>query len=711
MLWKRTLRGMSDLTKYDATKLRIGPSLPNAIAIALPLLVGTLTHHPLVGVGVSVGALVSAFSAMAGTSRKRLRTTLFVGAWMAFATFVGALFAFHTLATILLIVFSGFMAGLWTSVSPTAGQVAVLTTNALIIMSQAPQTPLHAAQSAISVLIGGVLQAMLSTGSEWFSREDTETTAVRNVYTVLSNYAKVHTRKADLAVAASLMDAGGALNDSFISKHRWEKLKVLLDLAELIRIDVVALIQIEKNIHNNPSLSQDLIPFIQARLTDVSVMLAFSAKFIRKTDGVADDGMMQEWRQGHNLQIPGLQTTGSDETRRDVLQLMHQLQSKIAQVADVLSSEVIDPAYVVSYSPRRSHLRQFQQMGKTLLANVTFHSTAFRHAIRLAFALAIAATIYRELPVLHRGYWLPLTTMIILKGDFFSTFTRGIGRIVGTFAGVIVASLLTIIPDSSHYLGITLIVVFAWAMYSVLNVNYVLFSFFVTSEIVVLMSFFESGAPGVTITARVLNTLLGSLLAIVVYLIWPTWQRQNVAGTLASLLDSVAVYFRSVATRTPESLTEVESARKHMRTERTNAVSVVDQFLREPVEQILDVHAVTGVLTAVHRFTDTLLALEARVDVHGPLLSQPDIAAWVDRIEHIIKDMEAAVKDETTSISPDIIQWLNETQEFVNQIPSPFIQLQFVRMQENLGTMARMLPLNQHYEAGTIGAREGGMGM
>ena len=140
-----------------------------------------------------------------------------------------------------------------------------------------------------------------------------------------------------------------------------------------------------------------------------------------------------------------------------------------------------------------------------------------------------------------------------------------------------------------------------------------------------------------------------------------------------------------------------------MRTTRTNAVSVIDQFLREPVQQVLDVHAVTGVLTAVHRFSDTLLALESRVDAHGPLLSQPDVTDWVERIEQIIKEIESAVKDQTAEISPEVIIWLNETQAFVNRIPSPFVQLQLVRMQENLGTMARMLPLNPQDQSGFDG--------
>ncbi len=42
----------------------------------------------------------------------------------------------------------------------------------------------------------------------------------------------------------------------------------------------------------------------------------------------------------------------------------------------------------------------------------------------------------------HRAYWLPMTVAVVLKPDFTATFSRGILRLLGTFAGLIVATAL-----------------------------------------------------------------------------------------------------------------------------------------------------------------------------------------------------------------------------------------------------------------------------
>jgi uncharacterized membrane protein YccC len=76
-----------------------------------------------------------------------------------------------------------------------------------------------------------------------------------------------------------------------------------------------------------------------------------------------------------------------------------------------------------------------------LRANLTPHSSAFRHAARLSVTIAIAATIYRVFD-LPRGYWVPLTVFFVLRPDFGSTFTRGLQRYVGTAFGAVLATLI-----------------------------------------------------------------------------------------------------------------------------------------------------------------------------------------------------------------------------------------------------------------------------
>jgi uncharacterized membrane protein YccC len=70
----------------------------------------------------------------------------------------------------------------------------------------------------------------------------------------------------------------------------------------------------------------------------------------------------------------------------------------------------------------------------TLAANLSLESTACRHALRLAAAVGIATTIYRVMQ-LPRGYWMPMTALLVLRPDFHETFTRGAARMGGTILG------------------------------------------------------------------------------------------------------------------------------------------------------------------------------------------------------------------------------------------------------------------------------------
>src|SRR5260370_14387084 len=58
----------------------------------------------------------------------------------------------------------------------------------------------------------------------------------------------------------------------------------------------------------------------------------------------------------------------------------------------------------------------------SIRANLTLQSSAFRHALRLGIALALATALYQvfHLP-LQLGYWIPLTVVLVLRSDFITT--------------------------------------------------------------------------------------------------------------------------------------------------------------------------------------------------------------------------------------------------------------------------------------------------
>ncbi len=165
---------------------------------------------------------------------------------------------------------------------------------------------------------------------------------------------------------------------------------------------------------------------------------------------------------------------------------------------------------------------------RILQANLTTASPVFHHAIRLGAAIGAATFIYRwaELP---RGYWFPMTTLIVLRPEFRETFTRGVSRIAGTLAGAALATALVTTFGAHPGMVIALLIAFVWAGYLLFRANYTLFTVCITGYVVLLL--YLASAPGpLAAEYRALNTVLGGVLALAMYRVWPTrrflWTRR-----------------------------------------------------------------------------------------------------------------------------------------------------------------------------------------
>ena len=118
-----------------------------------------------------------------------------------------------------------------------------------------------------------------------------------------------------------------------------------------------------------------------------------------------------------------------------------------------------EPGCRGSMAPAEPWRLRFQGYRARLLANLSIDSTVFRHALRMAVCLAIGDTIGRGI-ALQRTYWIPMTIAIVLKPDFTSTFARGVLRMGGTMAGLVLATLLFHFVHTGIVTDIALMAVF-----------------------------------------------------------------------------------------------------------------------------------------------------------------------------------------------------------------------------------------------------------
>jgi hypothetical protein len=175
--------------------------------------------------------------------------------------------------------------------------------------------------------------------------------------------------------------------------------------------------------------------------------------------------------------------------------------------------------------PRRGRLRELaahapvHDVWTILRQNLTLDSPSFRHGIRLACTIGLATAAYRLLG-LHRGYWIAMTALLVLRADLQDTFVRALGRVGGTLIGAaLAAAIVDLIHPGSLALSLLLLAA-VWGCYNLFKANYGLFAICLTAYVVFILMLSGAGAMTAA-TTRALYTVEGGALGLCAYLVWP----------------------------------------------------------------------------------------------------------------------------------------------------------------------------------------------
>ena len=155
-------------------------------------------------------------------------------------------------------------------------------------------------------------------------------------------------------------------------------------------------------------------------------------------------------------------------------------------------------------------LRRLRALPEDLL-----HIPTFPFAIRMSLTVGIAAELYRHLGI-QSGYWIPMTALLVQKPAFSETFTRAFLRVGGTLAGAVISTIFLVHIHPDPYYLAALATFFALWSYATNAVNYGLYTLFLTSYIVFLLSL--NTLPGPVIAhRRALSTIAGGLIALIIH--------------------------------------------------------------------------------------------------------------------------------------------------------------------------------------------------
>jgi uncharacterized membrane protein YccC len=196
---------------------------------------------------------------------------------------------------------------------------------------------------------------------------------------------------------------------------------------------------------------------------------------------------------------------------------------------------------------RLEELRQGWNPGRIrdqLTANFTRKSLTLRHAARVALVCGLDVALILLFHIDH-GYWLLLTSLIVLQPHVSGTLRRGLERIGGTVGGGILAALLAAVLHSQLATAAVLFPLALMAL-AILPISYAAFSFFLTPAFV--LAWLPYSGDWQLALVRTANTIAGALISVAAMLfLFPAYERERAPQFLRASLEADRRYLAQLA--------------------------------------------------------------------------------------------------------------------------------------------------------------------
>lgn len=608
-------------------------ALRNTAAIVLPLLVGALTGHLFAGLGVSAGALNTMFADQPGPYRLRLRRMLLTAMAAGVAAFTGAVLGQWPVALLLAAALWGFGAALLVAVDAHLTRVGLTSLILLVVLGAEPQTVAHAMPVGLLIFAGGLLQTLFAIAAWPLQRYRPERMALAQGFRGLADFARTDV-DGDVATALppSLNDLQALLFGAGRARGRAvEAFRVLAELSERIRLELFAIAS-QQAACEQP---EPRVVLASARSAAAEVLTTI-ANALEQAAPPASAAALDAYAQVIARIESAPASTDAEIVNARIAALGGQLRAAVRNTDTAGSRGEIRAQRSEFRLPRAL---QSNNPFPTLRANLRLSSPAFRHAIRCGACVAIALALAHVLP-LSRGYWMPMTVAIVLKPDFGATWRYGLLRVAGTLGGLLLTTaVLHFGGPGGFWASLALMAVLCFAFRELAGVHYGIAVVCLTGLVVILLSFY--GIPAAeSVLARSIDTALGSSLALLAYLLWPTWERGREREVVARMLDAYREYLIATLRGSTQAR---HNTRIDARAARSAAQASLDRLRSEPASRANAPRA-EALVAQANRVVRAAMMLEAARGDTGDAPAPP-VDAFAGACEAAMREAAEALRE------------------------------------------------------------------
>ncbi|MBX9424463.1 FUSC family protein [Streptomyces lateritius] len=613
MSWLRALKetARSGLT---VERRRLEPVVAARAALGLALVVGfsLALFGPAVAAASAFGAFQAAIATFQRSWRPRPTLALASGASLALSTFFGYLTAAHGALFLALLLLWTFLAGLAWAAGPTAGIIASSNVAMMLVTVTLPTSVATAAGHAAMIFAGGVVQAVLVVVlpvRRWGAQRD----ALADALAAEADYARRlrHDPVAPFDPLPLMTARSAAAVTPGQARRRPAELHGARGLAERIRPVLASLADPAVGVpEEGPQRAR-----VRELLAAAGAVLDAAAHAIRHGEPVALPAPAMA-----ALRTPDTGAILTGPSRRAALRLAALL-GDVVETAEPRTETTGTPGHgTASALARPSLVRMAPVVAAKVRGELRRDSPVLRHAVRVSVVTATGYLLGGVLPFGH-GFWAPMASVMVMRPDFSQTYARSVARFGGTLIGV---ALATAVVQSAHpgtYLSAGLSVVCAFGMYLLMRTGYAAGQVFVAAYVVFLLGM-QGADLTQTVRDRVTLTLLGGLLAMLAYAVYPAWETPRLRGRLADWLASVGRYAAVVTARYADPAgtgsPDVREALLDTRAARVAWQEAVDRATHEPVRHRGLSHAAAEQADhALAEFGRVAMLLEAHLPERG----------------------------------------------------------------------------------------------
>ncbi|MBV7649269.1 FUSC family protein [Streptomyces albidoflavus] len=669
MSWLSAL-GHTARAGFAVERRRLEPlsALRGALGLAFVIGVSLWLFSPAVAASSAFGAYQAAIATFQRSWRPRPQLALVSGATLGISTFLGYLSASHLALFLALLATWAFLSGLSWAAGPTVGVMASSNVAIMLITITLPSSVAEAAGHAAMSLFGGLVQAallVLFPFRRWRPHRD----ALADALAAEADYARRlrHDPHADFDPEPLMEAREAAQLTPREHRHRPAELSGARGLAERIRPVLASLA--------DPALGAPAEGVERDRVRELlaaaAAVLDAAARSVRRGTPLALDAPSVA-----TLRTPDTGDVLTGPARRSALRLKALL-GDVIETADPAGRSTAAPdappqaaarADAVREEATRATLARTQEPGgpneppapgahaappppdepplpvepaeppapavlhrpglislvpvvaRSMRAELRPDSAILRHAIRVTAVALLGYLIGTLLPFGH-GYWAPLAAVMVMRPDFSRTYSRAVARFGGTLLGVFAATGILQLTEPSVRVSALLAVACAALMYLLMRTGYAVSQFFVSGYVVFLLGM--GGEEWTqTVPERVVLTLIGGVLAMASYALFPAWETPRLRTRLADWLTAAGRYAAEVVERyaTPAGPddTRVRTALLEARAAHTAWQEALARAAHEPVRNRgLSRTSADDAEEAIGAFSRAAMLMEAHLPERG----------------------------------------------------------------------------------------------